>query len=200
MDKAYYTEGVAEYILTVFPPNYKGICVDVGAYHATWLSSSYLLEQLGWTTYCIEPNPNCLEQLKGREHVFNLAVGPTNMENVPLYVYQGGHGTNGQAGWTGLVEHKELSGILEEVPIVSMMTLDSFLEENNIPNVDFLALDTEGTELDILKGIDLHRWNVNALAVEVTDPNRSPEAYLAERGYIKLPQEFVYNHIYKRNY
>jgi len=200
MDKEYFTEGVAEYILTVFPPNYKGICLDVGAYHATWLSSSYLLEQLGWTVYCIEPSSSCIKLLSGRENVFNFAAGSHADTNVPLYVYDGAHGPNGQADFTGLQEHEELRPILNSVSLVDMRTLDEFLETSEIPNVDFLALDTEGTELDILAGIDLHRWNVNAIAIEVTSPERDPENYLVEQGYIKLPPTLVYNQIYKRNY
>jgi FkbM family methyltransferase len=55
-----------------------------------------------------------------------------------------------------------------EVVKVSTIDLDSFCEEYNIQNVDFIKLDTEGSELDILKGAEKTLKNsVLGLSVEV---------------------------------
>ena len=41
---------------------------------------------------------------------------------------------------------------IKEVTKVSTIDLDSFCNENSVQNIDFIKLDTEGSELDILKG------------------------------------------------
>jgi len=55
-----------------------------------------------------------------------------------------------------------------EITKVSTIDLDSFCEEYNIQNVDFIKLDTEGSELDILKGAEKTLKNsVLGISVEV---------------------------------
>lgn len=63
MSDNYVTEGVGEYVLTLFK-GFRGVCVDVGAYEPYWMNNSWIFERIGWDTYCIEPNPNCIEKLK----------------------------------------------------------------------------------------------------------------------------------------
>jgi FkbM family methyltransferase len=55
-----------------------------------------------------------------------------------------------------------------EITKVSTIDLDSFCDENNIQNVDFIKLDTEGSELDILKGAEKTlKSSVIGISVEV---------------------------------
>lgn len=42
----------------------EGLVVEVGAFDGIHLSNSYSLEQLGWKSICIEPNPNIYKFLK----------------------------------------------------------------------------------------------------------------------------------------
>ena len=49
-----------------------------------------------------------------------------------------------------------------------MDSLDNILEENNIENPDFIKLDTQGSELDILKGgINTLQSDILGLEIEV---------------------------------
>ncbi|MDA8872016.1 FkbM family methyltransferase [Candidatus Thioglobus sp.] len=55
-----------------------------------------------------------------------------------------------------------------EITKVSTIDLDSFCVENNIKNVDFIKLDTEGSELDILKGAEKTlKSSVIGISIEV---------------------------------
>lgn len=193
-DEGYETEGVGEYILELFG-DYKGVCIDVGAYHSRWLSNSYLLEKGGWCVYCIEPNPYCWENLKERLHVYQYVIGPENKDNVDFYIFSGGHGPDGMAGFTGVKPHK---GIPREDIKVNMRTLDWFIETNlYVPWVDFLSIDVEGSEMDVLKSIDLDRWEVGVICVENVSENPNRDEYLVPRGYTKT-KRFVFNDIYER--
>jgi hypothetical protein len=116
----YVTEGVPEFVKTLFPIDFKGIGIDVGAYHSTWINNTWILEQAGWDIYCIEPNPHCLDELKAnRKKVYPYAIGPKFSDDEILYIIKAGHGPNGEAGGTGLLNHKpegELGGSNWSIP------------------------------------------------------------------------------------
>lgn len=51
----YGQHGEDAYIKTLFPDNYIGTCIEVGAYDGISLSNTYFFEQKGWKSLCIEP-------------------------------------------------------------------------------------------------------------------------------------------------
>lgn len=197
--KLYESEGVAEYVLNLFDEDFKGICVDVGAYHSKWLSSSYPMEELGWLVWCIEPNPHCMEYLADRPNVSQYAMASRNEDNVNFYIYKIGHGPNGEAGATGLLYNRQydLDFKVMTTVKVDVRTLDWFLENvAKVDHVDYLAIDTELTELDVLAGIDLARWNVKVIAVENLYATDDIPDYLASKGYICVAKNIIFNEIY----
>ena len=204
LGKLYESEGVAEYVIPLFDKDYKGVCIDVGAYHSKWLSNSYPFEELGWTVWCIEPNPHCKEYLQDRPNFSNYAIGNRNENNVDFYIYKMGHGLNGEAGATGLIYNEQFDkgfGVMTTTK-VDVRTLDWFLENvAKVEQVDYLAIDTEGTELDVLAGIDLARWNVKVIALENFNDSASPKyndiaLYLRNFGYKRVAEQIVFNEIY----
>ncbi len=66
-----------------------------------------------------------------------------------------------------LDKHKE-NVLKNETRIkVKTQTLNDILEENNSPEIiDYLSLDTEGTELEILKSVDLNKYKFKIISVE----------------------------------
>jgi FkbM family methyltransferase len=194
-DEGYETEGVGEYILELFG-DHKGVCVDVGAYHSRWLSNSYLLEKNDWVVYCIEPNPYCQELLAERKHVYQYAIGPENQDNVDFYIFDVGHGPDGRAGGTSLKPHK---GLPREDTKVDMRTLDWFLtHETKVDIVDFLSIDVEGSEMEVLQSIGLDFWRVKVICIENIDEGVTDQMeYLTGKNYTKT-ERFMYNDIYER--
>jgi hypothetical protein len=65
-------------------------------------------------------------------------------------------------------------GILEtqHLEIVNLRTLDYCIEEweslygSSIPTIDFISIDTEGTEMDVLTGFDILKWKPRLVAIE----------------------------------
>ncbi len=167
----------------------------MGAYHSRWLSNSYLLEKGGWCVYCIEPNPYCWENLKERLHVYKYAIGAENKDNIDFNIYNAGHGPDGMAGFTSVKLHESLP---RETIKVNMRTLDWFIENHVYKQyIDFLSIDVEGSEMDVLRGIDLEKWEVKIISVENINKNPNRNEYLTPRGYTKT-KRFVFNDIYER--
>jgi FkbM family methyltransferase len=64
--------------------------------------------------------------------------------------------------------------------------LETVLNERNINKIDYLSIDTEGSELAILKSFDLARFKVKALSVENNRNAPQIPDYMQSLGYRRL--------------
>ena len=70
---------------------------------------------------------------------------------------------------------------------VKVRSLTSLLDEINFPkNIDFISIDTENTELDVLKGLNLNKYNVKLLVIENNFNEPFLEDYLKSFNYRKI--------------
>jgi FkbM family methyltransferase len=202
----YVTEGVAEYVLTLFRPTFIGICIDVGAFDPFWISNSWVFEKMGWDTYCIEPNPNCIPKLKQyRKNVLEYACSYENKDDVELFVFNPDEnkGWRGEASGTGLIDHRldPQTGeghktIFSRSVKVKARTLD-WLMENEIhqEHIDYLSIDVERNEMNVLLGTDLARWKPKVIVIEHFECDPDQTGYLKERNY-RYVHRINYNDIY----
>ena len=186
-----------------FDSDYIGTCVEVGAADGTKGSNTKYFEELEWNTLCIEANPEYEEDLKNRNRVVMSACGKEEKENVEFNVFVIGKNKI-RSSLSGLeVDEKLLEShshlIHDNYKIkVPVRRLDSILEEVEFTkDIDFISIDTEGTELDVLKGIDLDVWNVKLLVVENNHNDSIIENYLHDYGYIK-DRRYKVNDFYMR--
>jgi len=210
-DGGYESEGVDEYLRNSFFPDYsyKGVFVDIGAFHSQWLSNSYHFEMNGWRVICVEPNPYCLKELSAnRECVLPYAAYSRNENDVNFCIDKFAQNSVAHmAGASALeADYTPYSGI-KEVVKVSTRTLDWMLEEQDVEKVDILSIDVEGSEIGVLEGTDLERWSPMIIVIEnycyyhkkseeETRPNEQRE-YLENQGYALL-KNVAYNDFYKR--
>ena len=60
----------------------------------------------------------------------------------------------------------------QRVELVNKRTLNSLISKwehdlgEEIPNIDFISIDTEGTELDVMRGLDISKWKPKMIALE----------------------------------
>ena len=201
--------GESTYLKSLFPENYIGTCVEVGAYNGISSSNTYLFEQIGWECMCIEPNPPQFSECrKNRKLALQYAVSFENNENVDFSVYT--LSGNNQSAITGLAtdyrlvnSHNHLFHTLETIK-VCCRTLTNLLDEYNFPKeIDIISIDTENTELDVLKGLDLNKYKIKVFVIENNYNEPYCEEYLNKNGYKKINriavndfyihQDFSYN-------
>ena len=78
-------------------------------------------------------------------------------------------------------------------------TLTSIIEKSNAPReIDFLSLDVEGAELEVLKGIDFEKYSFKYMLIEVRDLKRM-ESFLDKKGYVLKEQfsehDYLFEHV-----
>jgi len=156
-----------------------GFFVEIGANDPCKFSQTWLLEQNGWTGILVEPLPGPCERLRAERknsRVFQVAVGaPEQKGRKEIHV-------PADDMYAALNSKPQDKAILNTLT-VSVTTLDDVLAEAGNPAVDYLSIDVEGMELDVLRGFDLSRHHPALILVE--DHLRSLAVYLflARRGY-----------------
>ena len=160
-----------------------GIFVDVGANDPFQGSTSWPLEQVGWSGILIEPIPHLAKRLteSRTSRVFNCAC--SSRENASKTKTLHVHSVN--PGWSSF--HKDESPWLgddfQEIQ-VDVRTLDEVLEEAEIPaGFDLLAMDVEFHEVSVLEGLDLARWKPRLIFVEDHAYDHNLLRYLRSHDY-----------------
>jgi FkbM family methyltransferase len=158
----------------------RGYFVDVGANDPTDWSQTFHLEQLGWDGVLIEPQPELAQALREQRKVGVQAVACSSPENsgrsMPLKL-AGAYSTLSQVP---RVVAARIAGTID-VPI---KTLDEVLTEVRAPSpIDFLSIDVEGHERDVLRGFDLARWRPRLILIEDHVLDRGLHSDLVSRGY-----------------
>ena len=76
-------------------------------------------------------------------------------------------------------------------------TLNDILDEAKAPhNIDFLSLDVEGAELEVLKGIDFEKYKFKYLLIEVRDLKKM-QLFLKKYNYFLLDQFSAHDYLFK---
>jgi len=159
------------WVIEVLKGKKNGIFVDVGAFDGVNLSNTYMLEKdFGWNGICVEANSDTFNRLKEArdcvcvkemlsdscdntlklQHMGELSYGNKNVFNIDVDEMKKKH------------EHLDTT-----IEYHKTKTLNKVLEENNVPKIiDYLSIDVEGMEYDILKVFDFNKYHINTLTVE----------------------------------
>lgn len=180
-----------------FPGKTNGVAIDVGAADGVKGSNTKYFEDMGWQVVCIEPNPAHKESLSINRH-FYISPAISNYDGVgELEVFDIGERhinssvTSLKADDRLVEDHKHLINDRYKIPI-KVRKLETILNQylngtifEGLKEVDFVSIDTEGTELDVLKGINFEELKIKLLVVENNYNDPEIEKYLKDFGYIK---------------
>jgi FkbM family methyltransferase len=167
----------------------EGFFVEVGAYDGVRFSNSYFFEQRGWRGVLVEPDPAMAERCRtarSRSMVYACAVGaPGSSTEVVFFQVTGGEVYSTTRLDPSHRQRLQRLGLPWREVRVPMRTLDAILDEVSAPKIDFVTIDVEGGELDVLRGFDLGRWKPQVVVVETNAPRRDPAIgrYFVSRGY-----------------
>lgn len=164
------------FILSQFTQSF-GYAIEVGGADGINGSPTKCLEDRGWKTLLVEANPQLYAKAKAvRPYVFNCAAGEVCEDGVEMKVYTltGGN----QTAISGLQPDKRLVDNhlslieSEETISVNKRSLNVLIYEwekllgEEIGNIDFLSIDTEGTEMNVVSGLNWNRWKPKMVQIE----------------------------------
>ena len=165
----------------------NGFFVEFGGADGIKFSNSYYLEtELGWRGIVAEPariwypairyNRNCYVD----DRCVWIESGKTLSFNQPPIA---AHSTLDQYSAGDALAHTRTDGQRYDVKTVSLNDLLSHWQAPR--RIEYMSIDTEGSELDILSHFDFERYDVRLLTVEHnhTDKRQPLHDLLAAKGY-----------------
>lgn len=198
----YYSQGkIDEFIRTNFFPDfdYKGIMVEVGAGPTLYASMSKHFRENGWRCICVEPNPKFCEQHKNEgneiyEYACSYEDGVSDFIRVstPTWHKQ----ENDECSISSISPVLNYDTKHAQTIQVKTIKLDTLLENLNIDKVDYVSVDVEGWELNVLKGFDIKKYSPKIIVVEDLGENVELEKYIESMGY-QFFKKIEYNKIYQ---
>lgn len=171
--------GEDELVWKFFSEARTGFFVDVGAHDGENSSQSLFLENNGWRGILVEPQSACCAALRQRRplaQVFQVACGAPEQRGKAILQLDH-QGSKIAAQNPGSSPGKGC----EEVQV---MTLDDILQQASNPQIDFLSIDVEGLELQVLRGFDIQKYRPRLMIIEDNLPNRlKVHWHIKKKGY-----------------
>ena len=204
MFKSYSQNFEDVYINRIFPDKNDGFYIDIGAHHPELDSVTKSFYDRGWNGINIEPTPQNFKLLEeARPRDINLNVAVSN------FIGKGNFFDIKDTGLSTLDEglynkYKKSSGYTIDNYSVDITTLDQIYSENSITDVDFLKIDAENSEKNILLGFSISLHRPTLIIIESTYPTSQEliesewDFIFIEGGYIKVFFDGVNNYYLKK--
>jgi FkbM family methyltransferase len=194
--KFYSQSGQDKYLIeNIFQDKKNGIFVDVGAYDGITYSNTYYLEkEKGWSGICIEPNPNVFESLVRNRKLPCLSCGVCNFSGRTDFTLIKGYSEmlSGITKTYNLAHPKRIDweidnmGGNKESIQIEVKPLEHIFRENNISYIDYISIDTEGSEEQILKSINFNDVYIDVISVECNYGIDQIQEFLFKKGFTFL--------------
>ena len=159
----------------------SGSFVDVGANDPSNAVSRFLWGD--WSRIVVEPLPEQASKFRGFVGLVVAEVALTSDDKAA-----DGYASFSVAGKQSTLAPDKLMDrdVINYVVEVRTSTLEQLLIENNILKIDFLSVDVEGAELEVLGDFDLERFQVGLLLVEDWGRDFKLHRLITRKGYKRV--------------
>ena len=169
-----YTQNNEEEVILKYFNGRLGNVLDVGANDGKTFSNSLALVEAGWVGVMVEPDEDAFKKLLDthdqnlKAYCYNIAITDTDGDTT---FYKSGSHINGND--TGLLstttkeDYEKWKGSTEFTKtITKTLKFDTFISTCPIKYFNFITIDAEGKDWDILKQIDLKEYQCEMVCIE----------------------------------
>ena len=177
-----YSQSREDLFVASYFKNYTGTLLSIGENDGLTFSNAKLLLEKNWRGHLIEPGRTFTDLVKlhytnPNVSLYNYAIGG-EFQTEATFFESGAHVIGGSdMGLVSTLDFEETerwrkSGVQFTETKVPVKTFRDFWNEAGKPQLDYISIDAEGHDWDILQQIDLKEVGCRCLIIEWnTDPN-----------------------------
>jgi FkbM family methyltransferase len=173
---------LVDYVLSVILKIEHPTYLDIGAHHPTWLSNTYHFYEKGCCGVLVEADPGLADELRRvrpRDTVLNVGVGSEGGEADFYMMSAPTLNTFSRKA----AEHSQSvsSHRIERVVRLPLLGVNEIVERYYSTCPNFVSIDVEGMDLEIVRTFDFNRFRPEVFCVETT-------TYAEDRTEQKVPE------------
>lgn len=173
----------------------KGFYVDIGCYHPLEGSNTYLLFKKGWNGINADVNSLSIElfnRAREKDHNVNLAVS-NNKQKLKIYFRKKINMLNTSSKKLAKIHFR--NGFQERV--INACPLNEIIKKSkfNSKKIDFLNIDVEGKELNVLESLNFSRYKPKLICIEIHNHEK-----MYDQNYDYLKRNSVYKFLIRKGY
>lgn len=179
-------------VLYVLNKKRNGFFVEFGATDGREMSNTYLLEkEFGWTGILCEPSVKWHNKLSSNRNCKIDHRCVWSVSNQDLFFSD--TKTAEFSTINQFLDYDKLKRDIVNSYNVKSVSLNDLLMEHQAPSyIDYLSIDTEGSELEILKSVDFNKYSFGIISVEhnFTSNRELIAGLLISKGYKNIHRTF----------
>lgn len=158
-------------ILEIFDKNFKGVYVDVGCFHPIRSNNTFEMYKKGWHGLNIDLNPLTIELFDyARPLDINVCSAISNKRSTKKLYFLGDLDSKNtldlkHKNW--LSKHFKINNKDFKIKNIKTNTLYNLFKKYDFYKIDFMNLDIEGHELNVIKSIDFKKFDIKVICVEI---------------------------------
>lgn len=151
----------------------NGFYVDIGAYSPKLYSNTYWFYKKGWSGINIDATPGSMKLFKKiRPRDINLECAISQSEEPLTFYYWDAPCTVNTVSEEFARQWEEKTGKAPYQTQIQSLKLSTVLHQHQAPDeIDFMSVDVEGHDLEVLKSNDWNRFRPKLLLVETHSDN-----------------------------
>ncbi len=187
----------------------KPTYLEIGTNQPLVCNNTYGFYAKGCYGVCIEPDKNMVDVIKRKrpdDVVLNIGIGLTDKDDATFYLFPAAVN-----GWSTFSEEEanireKETGISFSTVQVGLKRVNAVMEQYFKPWPNFISIDVEGLDLDILHSIDFEKFKPEVICVETitfgylnntAEKIESISEFMHSKGYFTYADTFI-NTIYCR--
>ena len=145
-----------------------GVYLEFGARDGVVHSNSYAFEQRGWRGFCVEPTDEFHRLVRNRPGCWNYHGAVAARAGARRFVFSKKGGFSGFADDMdpARLEAMRRRGKVARETSVACYTVAGLMRERRVERLDYVSVDVEGAELEVLRSVDWAATPADVVQVE----------------------------------
>ena len=187
--KEIYSQHGEDMVIETLLQKKRGFYVDIGCHHPKSMSNTYRLYKKGWRGVNVDANPDLIKKFKRARPQDICVCEAISDQQQELTFYEFDSAAVSTLDEVQVEGWKKKWRVVNERKVLTK-TLTDILDEQQIKEkIDFLSIDVEGHDFQVLKSLDFTKYRPYVIVIEmhefdITQPTNSKiYNFLLEKGY-----------------